>query len=105
MEEIVMIIIKYFVPLILGYCLNVIASYRKKSNATNKALKIMLQNNLTNTYFVYSTKKKIPDYVYRNWLNMLEEYEALEGDDYIHALAKKMEVWEIVRTDILNNSL
>lgn len=103
MEEVLMIIIKYFVPLILGFCLNVIASYRKKVTATNRALKIMLQNNLTNTYFVYSTKKKIPDYVYKNWLNMLEEYEALEGDDFIHALATKMQSWEIVRTDILNN--
>ena len=61
----------------------------------------MLQNNLTNTYFVYSTKKKIPDYVYRNWLNMLDEYEALEGDDYIHVLSDRMKTWEIVRTDIL----
>lgn len=103
MEEVLMIIIKYFVPLILGFCLNVIANYRKKATATNRALKIMLQNNLTNTYFVYSTKKKIPDYVYKNWLNMLEEYEALEGDDFIHALATKMQSWEIVRTDILNN--
>ena len=103
MEEIVMVVIKYFVPLLLGYCLNAIRSYRKKTNATNNALKIMLQNNLTNTYFVYSTKKKITDYVYKNWLNMLEEYEKLEGDDFIHVLADRMKTWEIVRTDILNN--
>lgn len=103
MEDIVMTILKVLIPTALGYCLNVIKNYRKKTNATNKALKIMLQNNLTNTYFVYSTKKKINDYVYRNWLNMLEEYENLEGDDYIHNLAERMKTWEIVRTDILNN--
>lgn len=103
MKEILMIIVKYLVPIILGWCLNVIRSYRKKTAATNKALKIMLQSNLTNTYFVYSTKKKIPDYVYRNWLNMLDEYENLEGDDYIHNIAERMKAWELVRTDILNN--
>lgn len=100
-KQILDIVLKYIVPIILGYCLNVIKNYRKKANATNKALKIMLQSNLTNTYFVYSSKKKIPDYVYRNWLNMLDEYENLDGDDYIHTLFEKMKQWEIVRTDIL----
>ena len=100
-QEIIIKIINYLIPVILGYCLSVIGNYRKKNQATNRALKIMLQNNLTNTYFVYSTKKKIPDYVYKNWLNMLDEYEALDGDDYIHNLADKMKDWEIVRTDIL----
>lgn len=103
MKEILDIAIRYIVPLLLGYCINIIKNYKKKTTATNKALKIMLQNNLTNTYFVYSSKKKIPDYIYRNWLNMLEEYENLKGDDYIHTLAIKMQNWEIVRTDILNN--
>lgn len=102
MESIIIKVINYFVPLILGYCISVIKNYKKKTNATNRALKIMLQNNLTNTYFVYSEKKAIPDYIYRNWLNMLDEYEALNGDDYIHTLALKMQGWEIVRTDILN---
>lgn len=101
MESIIIKVINYFVPIILGFCVGVIKNYSKKTKATNKALKIMLQNNLTNTYFVYSTKKKIPDYVYRNWLNMLDEYEALEGDDYIHVLSDRMKTWEIVRTDIL----
>lgn len=102
-EQIIDIVLKYIIPIILGYCISLIKNYKKKANATNKALKIMLQSNLTNTYFVYSTKKKIPDYVYKNWLNMLEEYENLEGDDYIHTLAERMKSWEIVRTDILNN--
>lgn len=103
MEPIIIKIINYFIPIILGYCISVIKNYNKKTKANNSALKIMLQSNLTNTYFVYSTKKKIPDYVYKNWLNMLDEYEKLDGDDYIHTLSKKMELWEIVRTDILNN--
>lgn len=102
MKEILMVIVKYLVPIILGWCLNVIRSYRKKTTATNKALKIMLQSNLTNTYFVYSTKKKIPDYVYRNWLNMFKEYKNLGGNDFIDTIANKMETWEFVHTDIIN---
>lgn len=101
--QIIGIVVNFVVSGLLGYSVSVIKNYKKKGNATNKALKIMLQNNLTNTYFVYSTKKKIPDYIYRNWLNMLEEYENLDGDDYIHTLADRMKNWEIVRTDILNN--
>ena len=100
-EQVIKTILQFVLTAALGYCVSVIKNYKKKANATNRALKIMLQNNLTNTYFVYSTKKKIPDYVYKNWLNMLDEYEALEGDDYIHTLASKMQSWEIVRTDIL----
>lgn len=101
--QIITIVINFVVSGLLGYSLSAIKNYKKKGNATNRALKIMLQNNLTNTYFVYSAKKKIPDYIYRNWLNMLDEYENLEGDDYIHTLSEKMKTWEIVRTDILNN--
>lgn len=101
-QSVIVKIINYLLPIVLGYCISVINNYRKKTKSTNSAIKIMLQNNLTNTYYVYSTKKKIPDYVYKNWLNMLREYENLEGDDYIHTLAIKMKEWEIVRTDILD---
>lgn len=101
-QQILSIMINFVATGLLGYCVATIKNYKKKSNATNQALKIMLQNNLTNTYFVYSTKKKIPDYIYRNWLNMLKEYENLDGDDYIHVLDDNMKSWEIVRTDILD---
>ena len=102
-QEIFDTILKFVLTGALGYLVSVVKNYKKKTNATNKALKIMLQSNLTNTYFVYSAKKKIPDYIYRNWLNMLEEYENLDGDDYVHTLADRMKSWEIVRTDILEN--
>ena len=102
-QQIIDTALKFVLTGALGYLVSVVKNYKKKTNATNNALKIMLQSNLTNTYFVYSTKKKIPDYVYRNWLNMLEEYENLNGDDYVHTLADRMKAWEIVRTDILNN--
>ncbi len=93
---------------VLGFCLKTIKDYREKNNdikknekLQNMALLTLLKNNLTSTYFVYNELKEIPDYVYQNFLDMLEVYEALGGDGFIHKIAKKMENWEIIKTDIM----
>ena len=93
---------------ILGYCVSVIRNYKKRLKSKeaneeiqNNALRTMLQAQLTSVYFVYEKLGEIPDYVYKNWLNMLSIYEQLGGNDYIHILAKKMEKWKIIKTDIL----
>lgn len=100
--------ITFIVSGILGYCISVIKNYRKKlknkginEEIQNIALQTILQSQLTNTYFVYQELGEIPDYVYRNWLNMLSIYEKLGGDDYIHTLAEKMKDWKIIKTDVL----
>ena len=92
----------------LGYCLSSIKNYKEKikkakdnEKIQNQALLTLLQNSLTNTYFVYENIGEIPDYVYKNWLNLLGAYESLDGDDYVHNLAEKMSKWKIVKTDIL----
>ena len=101
MSGIINTVITFVVSGLLGYSVSVIKNYKKKTTSTNNALKILLQNNLTNSYFVYSIDKKIPDYVYRNWLNMLKEYKALGGNDFVDTLSHKMESWEITNTNIL----
>ena len=100
--------ITFVVSSILGYCLNVIKNYKKKLNEKiqsetlqNVALQTLLKSQLTNIFFVYNELKEIPDYVYQNFLDMLKVYESLGGDSYIHTISKKMEMWEIVKTDIL----
>lgn len=80
---------------------NRIIKFKERDDTQNEALMTMLQSNLTNTYFAYSTLRKIPDYVYQNWINELRVYEKLGGNSYIHVLAKKMEQFEITHTDIL----
>ena len=92
----------------LGYMLARIKAYiekerktKKNENMQNLALQTLLKNQLTNVYFVYSELKRIPDYVYQNFLDMLVVYESLDGNGFIHTLAKKMESWEITKTDIL----
>lgn len=97
---------------LLGYCFNAIKHYREESekekgkereneSIQNQALLMLLQNNLTNTYFVYSEIGEIPDYIHKNWTNLAKIYKQLGGNDYIHVLEDKMKDWKIVKTDIL----
>ena len=102
-------VITIIISSILGYCVSVIKNYKNKlennkknENIQNMALLTLLKGNLTNTYFVYSELKQIPDYAYQNFLDTLSVYEGLGGDGFIHTIAKKMEDWEIVKTDVLN---
>lgn len=106
--KIVLTLVGIFVTGSAGYLSAKLKGYKesfvkKQENdkVQNNALKIMLQSQLTNIYFVYQELGEIPDYVYRNWLNMLLIYEELDGDDYIHTLAEKMKNWKIIKTDIL----
>lgn len=101
-------LITIIISSILGYCVSVIKNYKKKiednkknENMQNMALLTLLKGNLTNTYFVYSELRQIPDYAYQNFLDTLNVYENLGGNGFIHTIAKKMEDWEIVKTDIL----
>lgn len=107
-ETIIKTSISVIVSGALGFCISKIKTYKKtiKSKEAEKdllkeAMMTMLQGTLTNTYYVYEEIGKIPDYVYRNWLNSLAIYEKLGGDDYIHVLADKMKHWNLEKTDIL----
>lgn len=100
--------VTFVVSSILGYCVSLIKNYKKKlieksanENIQNLALQTLLRSQLTNIYFVYSELKKIPDYAYSNFLEMLKVYESLGGNSFVHNIAKKMESWEVVKTDIL----
>lgn len=92
----------------LGFCISKIKSYKKtiktkeeEKDLLKEAMMTMLQGSLTNTFYVYEELGKIPDYVYKNWLNQKKIYEELGGNDYIHVLADKMKKWNFEKTDIL----
>ena len=100
--------ITFIISSILGYCVSVIKNYKNKLKNKNEenellkeALMTMLQNNLTNTYFVYNEIGKITDYVLKNWLNSFKIYKKLGGDDYVDTIKSKIDNWEIIKTDIL----
>ena len=106
--KIILTIVGFITTGVLGYLVAKIKSYKERIESKNKedvllkeALMTMLQSNLTNTYYVYESNETIPDYVYKNWLNMLKMYEQLGGDDYIHVLAEKIKKWDFEKTDIL----
>ena len=101
--------ITFVVSSILGYSISLIRTYKlriktKEENekVQNEALLIMIQSTLTNTFYAYQQIGEIPDYVYKNWINLLKIYEKLGGDDYIHTLEERIRTWKIVKTDILD---
>ena len=89
-ETIIKSIISYVVPAILGFLVAKLINYKKKTDGLKNGVMIMLQSNLTNTFFYYESLKAMPDYVYKNFLNELKAYEDLGGDDYIHTIVDNM---------------
>lgn len=107
-ETVIKTVISVVVSGVLGFCISKIKTYKKtikiekeEKNTLKDAMMIMLQSSLTNTYYVYEEIGKIPDYVYKNWLNQKKVYEDLGGDDYIHVLDEKMKHWNFEKTDVL----
>ena len=80
--------IGFITTTLLGYCLGLIKKRKQSEKSQNDALKFLLQNSLTNIAYVYIEIGEIPDYVLKNWINLLEPYEELDGDGYIHELDK-----------------
>lgn len=99
--KVVLTIVGFVTTGLLGYLTAKVKDFKKKEKMQNMALLTLLKGNLTNTYFVYNELKTIPDYVYQNFLDTLNVYESLGGDGFIHTMAKKMESWEMAKTDIL----
>ena len=86
---------------LLGYLLGMIINKVKNEKQQNEALKCLLQNSLTNIFYVYNELGEIPDYALKNWINLMKPYEALEGDDYIHELDKIIKKMPIKVTGII----
>lgn len=108
MQTIITTTLSALTGLVIGFLINKLKEYYNKienskenNNIQNEALKLLLQSNLTNAFFVYDETKRVKDYQYKNWLNMLKIYEVLGGDDYIHELEQRMKTFDIIKTDIL----
>ena len=111
-DEIIMKITLTFVGIIItssvGYLAGKARTYNQKikdkqdnEQLQNVAIRTILKSQLTKTFFVYDELKEIPDYVYQDFLDMLEVYESFGGNGFIHTLAHKMESWKIIKTGIL----
>lgn len=111
-EKILTTIITFVLSTALGYSVKALKTYkdeltRKRENEIiqNEALKTLLQTNLTNTYFVYQELGAIPDYVFKNWINLFKIYKKLGGNDYVDTLKQRISKWEITKTDILDKKI
>lgn len=94
--------------LVIGFLVGKLKKYHKgilsekeNNQVQNEALKLLLQSNLTNAYFVYDETKKLRDYQYKNWINMFKIYKELHGNDYVDEIKLRMEKFDIIKTDIL----
>lgn len=106
----ILTIVGFCVTGVLGYLVAQIKQYKKKEKEDKEekeliknGVKMLLQSNLTNVFYVHNELGQIEDYKLKNWYNELKEYEALGGNDYMHVLETKMSKLKIVHTDILND--
>ena len=93
--------IGFITTTLLGYCLGLIKKKRLSEQEQNSALLSLLQNSLTNIYYVYNDVGEIPDYALKNWINLMEPYEALGGDDYIHELDVRIKKLPVKITGVI----
>lgn len=93
--------IGFITTTLLGYLLGMIINKVKNEKQQNEALKCLLQNSLTNIYYVYSEIGEIPDYALKNWFNLMKPYEALDGDDYIHELDGRIRKLKVKATGVM----
>lgn len=96
-NTIISVIISFVVSGLLGYIVGIL----KNEKIQNQALLNLLRNDLTRIYFEYQVVKQIPDYIYENFTSELKAYESLDGDGFMHTIAKQMESWEIIKTDVM----
>lgn len=108
--KVVLTIVGFCVTGVLGFLTAQIKQYKKKEKEDKEekellknGVKMLLQSNLTNVFYVHNELGQIEDYKLKNWYNELKEYEALGGNDYMHVLEVKMSKLKIVHTDILND--
>lgn len=106
-EKIITTIITFVISGLLGYCVAYVKQLKAKVEAKNKnekaqteAIKTLLQNSLTNIYYVYSEIGEIPDYAYKNWLNLFNAYKNLGGNDFVDELNEKMKEMKVKITGV-----
>lgn len=110
-QQIFNTVLTFVVSGVLGYSLKTIKTYKSKMKEKGKeeqtvkeALKYLIQSNLTNTYYTYAEIQQIPDYLFKNWVNLFRIYKALGGNEYVDELYRRITQWQIIHTDIINNN-
>ena len=104
----VLTIVGFCITGLLGFLAAQVKQYKKREKEEKEerellknGVKMLLQSNLTNVFYVHNELGQIEDYKLKNWYNELKEYYSLGGNDYMHVLEEKMSKLKIIHTDIL----
>ena len=89
-ETVINTIISYIIPLILGYLICLMKSYRERDKMQQEALKCLLRSNITSKYYVYNELKEIPLYEKENINYMYEQYVKMKGNSYVGGLVEEI---------------
>ena len=89
-ETVINTIISYIIPLILGYLICLMKSYRERDKMQEEALKCLLRSNITSKYYVYNELKEIPLYEKENINYMYEQYVKMKGNSYVGGLVEEI---------------
>ena len=89
-ETVINTIISYIIPLILGYLICLMKSYREREKMQQEALKCLLRSNITSKYYVYTELKEIPLYEKENINYMYEQYIKMKGNSYVGGLVEEI---------------
>lgn len=111
-QTIVNTIVTFLISGILGYCVNIIKTYKKKLkeredkvfNELEKLKKSQLadmKSNLSNKFFVYDAMEEVDDYLVEGFRKDCERYFDMDGDSWIHPMYDKSFQWKIKQTGYL----
>lgn len=68
----------------------------ERSQLQDEALKAMLRNNITSTYYKHVEDKTLREYEFEEMIQASETYFKLGGNSYIRELHDKMCEWDVI---------
>lgn len=109
MEDLLIKIINYLIPVILGYCISIIKTYKNKTQVILKDINQLketqlmdMRSDISNKFYVYSAMEKVEDYLVMSFREKCERYFELGGDSWVHPMYDQSFKWKIKATQYLN---
>lgn len=98
-------IITFIVSSSLGYCVNIIKSYKKQKNDIMDEFKQLkesqvldMRSDLSSKFFVYNSLDEVEDYLVESFREKCKRYFALGGNDWIHPMYEQSFKWKMKQT-------
>lgn len=95
-DKIISTVITFVISGTLGYCANVIKTYKSNDKTQGEAIKCLLRANIVNQYYVYKKIGEIPFYVKESLHKEFEAYKKLKGNSFVEDLMKEIDGWKVV---------